>query len=204
MRRARIGISLLLALAVVGADISAAGAEPPGSGFTSGAAEAAFKAEILTEFPGGVFPSAEGPLCPETYTRTEGQYSVCYAELRIGSTWRLEGGQANLGPSGIAVRLSTQAHWRRAWAKCSLPHGAHGAPGTLTSNYNCGLHQVSDAYLVTVEIYPSIRMHLPVTAAGWQFTESAGFTSIGDFPVKKLGRTYVFTNAVGDSFRYTP
>jgi hypothetical protein len=204
MRRIRIGISLLLAAAVFAACVSAAAAEPPEAGFTSIAAEATFRAEILTEFPDAVFPAAEGRLCPETYTGTEGQYSVCYAEFQTGSTWRLEGGQAALTANGIAVRLATHAHWRRAWVKCSLSHGEHGAPGTLTSNYNCGLHQVSDAYLVTVEIYPSIRMHLPVSTAGWQFTESAGFTSLGNFPVKRVGRTYVFTNAVGDSFRYTP
>jgi hypothetical protein len=204
MRRVRIGISSLLTAAVFGACVSAATAELPGIGFTSVAAEATFKAEILAKFPDAVFPTAEGRLCPETYTGTEGQYSVCYAEFRTGSTWHLEGGQAALKANSIAVTLDTHAHWRRAWVKCPLPHGGRGAPGMLTSNYNCGLHQVSDAYLVAVEIYPSIRMRLPVTGAGWQFTESAGFTSLGDFPGKKMGRTYVFTNAVGDSFRYTP
>jgi hypothetical protein len=204
MRRVRVGISLLVAAAIVGAHVSAAAAEPPEIEFSSSAAEATLKAEILTKFPGAVFPSVEERLCPETYTGTEGPYSVCYAEFRTGSIWHLEGGQADLKENSITVRLYTHAHWRRAWMKCALPHSGLGAPGTLTSNYNCGLHQVSDAYLVTVEIYPSIRMHLPVSAAGWQFTESAGFTSLGDFPVKRLGRTYVFTNAVGDSFRYTP
>jgi hypothetical protein len=204
MRRVLVGTSLLVAAAIVGAHVSTATGEPPEIEFTSSAAEATLKAEILTEFPRAVFPSIEGRLCPETYTGTEGQYSVCYAEFRTGSTWHLEGGQADLKENSIAVTLYTHAHWRRTWVKCAFAHGGLGAPGTLTSNYNCGLHQVSDAYLVTVEIYPSIRMHLPVTAAGWQFTESAGFTSLGDFRVKRLGRTYVFTNAVGDSFRYTP
>jgi hypothetical protein len=199
----RVG-ALLIALAIVGAHVSAATAEPPEIEFTSSAAEATLKAEILTKFPGAVFPSVEGRLCPETYTGTEGQYSICYAEFRAGSTWHLEGGQADLKENGIAVTLYTDARWRRAWVKCALRHSGLGAPGTLTSNYNCGLHQVSDAYLVTVEIYPSIRMHLPVPPAGWQFTESAGFTSLGIFRVKRLKRTYVFTNAVGDSFRYTP
>jgi hypothetical protein len=204
MRRVGVGASLLVVVAIVGGQVSAAIAEAPKIEFSSSAAEATLKAEILTKFPDAAFPSVEGRLCPETYTGTEGQYSVCYAEFRTGSTWHLEGGQAELKENSIAVRLNTDAHWRRAWTKCVLPHSGLGAPGTLTSNYNCGLHQVSDAYLVTVEIYPSIRMHLPVSAAGWQFTESAGFTSLGDFRVKRLGRTYVFTNAVGDSFRYTP
>lgn len=204
MRRVHVSISLLAALVIIGTHVPTAVAEPSEVTFTSSAAEATLKAEILTKFPNAVFPSSEGHLCPETYTGPEGQYSICYAEFRIGNTWHLEGGQADLKENGIAVTLYTHAHWRRAWMKCVLPHGARGAPGTLTSNYNCGLHQVSDTYLVTVEIYQSIRMHLPVTAAGWQFTESAGFTSLGNFPARRLGRTYVFTNAVGDSFRYTP
>jgi len=204
MRRVGVGASLLVVVAIVGGQVSAATAEAPKIEFSSGAAEATLRAEILTKFPDAAFPSVEGRLCPETYAGTEGQYSVCYAEFRTGGTWHLEGGQADLKENRIAVKLNTQAQWRRAWVKCALPHGGLRAPGTLTSNYNCGLHQVSDAYLVTVEIYPSIRMHLPVSAAGWQFTESAGFTSLGDFRVKRLGRTYVFTNAVGDSFRYTP
>ncbi len=204
MRPVTVGASLLVAAAIMGAHVSAATAEPSEIQFTSSAAEATLKAEILTRFPGAAFPAVEGRLCPETYTGTEGAYSICYAEFRTGRTWHLEGGQADLKENSIAVTLYTHAHWRRAWVKCVLPHGGRGASGTLTSNYNCGIHQVSDAYLVTVEIYPTIRMHLPVTAAGWQFTESAGFTSLGDFRVRRRGRTYVFTNAVGDSFRYTP
>jgi hypothetical protein len=204
MRLVSIGTSLLLAAAIVGTHVPAATAEAPTVKFTSSAAEATLKAEILTRFPDATFPTAEGRLCPETYTGTEGQYSICYAEFQTGGTWHLEGGQAELKENSIVVELSTHAHWQRTWVKCVLPHGRYGAPGTLTSNYNCGLHQVSDAYLVSVEIYPSIRMHLRVSAAGWQFTESAGFTSVGDFRVKRLGRTYVFANAVGDSFRYTP
>jgi hypothetical protein len=202
MRWARVAAALV-ATTVIGGRVSAAGAESEAQ-FTSGAAETTFKAELLAEFPGAAFPAAEGRLCPETYTGTEGTYSICYAEFQVGGVWHLEGGQAGLKENSIAVTLNTNAHWRRAWVKCTLPHGEHGAPGTLTSNYNCGLHQVSDAYLVTVEVYPSIRMHLPVTAAGWQFTESAGFTSLGVFRVSRRGRTYVFANAVGDSFRYTP
>jgi len=204
MRRVRLGRPLLAALLLVGANAPTATAEPPETEFTSGAAEATLRSEILTEFPGAVFPSVEGRLCPETYTGTEGRYSICYAEFRAGGAWHLEGGQASVKENRIDVRLYTHAHWRRTWVKCALPHGGLGAPGALTSNYNCGLHQVSDAYLVTVEIYPSIRMHVPISSAGWQFTESAGFTSLGIFHVKRLGRTYVFTNAVGDSFRYTP
>jgi hypothetical protein len=203
-RMAGVATCFLLAATIIAASASTATAEPSATEFTSSAAEATLKDEILARLPGAQFPSDEGRLCPETYTGTEGQYSVCYAEFQSGGIWYLEGGQAALEGNSIAVTLSTHAHWRRAWVKCALPRGRLGAPGTLTSNYNCGLHQVSDAYLVTIEIYPSIRMHLPVTEAGWQFTESAGFTSLGDFHVKRRGRAYVFTNAVGDSFRYTP
>lgn len=158
------GTSLLVAAAIAGAQVSAATGEPSEIEFTSSAAEATLKAEILTKFPSAVFPSVEGRLCPETYTGTEGQYSVCYAEFRTGSIWHLEGADADFNKNSLAVTLYTHAHWRRTWVKCALPRGGLGAPGTLTSNYNCGFHQVSDAYLVTVEIYPSIRMHLPVSA----------------------------------------
>lgn len=204
MRCVGIAAPLLAAGAFMGTGASAAVAEPAQIPFTSSAAEATLRAEILTRFPDAAFPTVEGRLCPETYMGSEGEYSVCYAEFRTGETWHLEGGRASAKENGIAMTLSTHAHWRRAWVRCALPNNRVAAPGTLMSNYNCGLHQVSDAYLVTVEIYPSIRMRLPVTEAGWQFTESAGFTSVGDFHASRRGRTYVFSNAVGDSFRYTP
>lgn len=204
MKRVRVAAFLLLAGAATSTYVLAAAAQAAELPFTSDAAEAVLRPEILTRFPSATFPATEGRLCPETYMGAEGAYSICYAEFRSGNIWHLEGGRAALKENHISVALYTRAHWRRTWVKCALSHGAHGAPGTLASNYNCGLHQVSDAYLVTVEIYPSTRMHEPLTGAGWEFTESAGFTSLGDFHVRKQGRTYSFTNAVGDSFRYTP
>lgn len=205
MRKIVFGASLLLLCwMALGVGVAVAQLEPPLLHFSASAADAAFNGQILQHYPGATFPAAEGHMCPETYTGSEGEYSVCYAEFKTGSTWHLEGGQADSGPEGVAVKISTQAHWRRAWVRCPLPHGSHGAPGRLYSNYNCGREQVSDAYLVAVEIYPSIRMHQRVSEAGWQFTESAGFTSLGVFHAHRHGRTYVFSNAVGDAFRYTP
>jgi hypothetical protein len=205
MRKIVAGASLLLlSWATLGVSVAAAQYEPPLLHFSASAAEAAFDGQILQHYPGASFPASEGHMCPETYTGSEGEYSVCYAEFKTGGTWHLEGGQADSGPSGVTVKISTRAQWRRAWVRCPLPHGSHGAPGRLFSNYNCGRGQVSDAYLVTVEIYPSIKMHQPVKEAGWQFTESAGFTSLGVFHAQRHERTYLFRNAMGDAFRYTP
>lgn len=90
MRPVTVGASLLVAAAIMGAHISAATAEPSEIQFTSSAAEATLKAEILMRFPGASFPAVEGRLCPETYTGTEGAYSICYAEFRTGApgTWK--------------------------------------------------------------------------------------------------------------------
>lgn len=170
---------------------------------TSAAAGAAFKAEITKESPNAVFPRREGKFCPEIYSGSDGDYSICYAEYKIGKIWHLLGASATAKNGEIAFSFGTHANWRRKWVRCSL-RGAH-APGRLVSNNGCGRHQPeSDAYFIGDEVYPLVRLHRAVRAIGWQFTESAGFTSLGIYHVSKRGGTYTFTNAVGDSFRYKP
>lgn len=172
------------------------------SALTSNSATAAFRAAILADSPTAVFPANEGTLCPEIYSGSEGAYSVCYGEFETGDFWNIQGGQAKEEENGqIVFTYPTSAQWTRRWTKCRLER----APGTLTSNNNCGYHQPSDdPYLVWDELVPDIRFHRGTAPIGWQFTESAGFTSIGIFHGSKHGKTYTFSNAVGDSFRYRP
>jgi hypothetical protein len=171
----------------------------------SAAANSTFAAEIRAAHPDATFPSTEGSRCPEVYSREGLQYSVCFGEYRTGSTWHLDGGEAIERETSIGLTLYTHAAWRREWVTCSLGGFGVSVPGRLISNNNCGRHQPeTDPYFVAVEVYPSIRMHMRVTSAGWQFTESAGFTSSGVYHVRRAAQSYVFTNALGDSFRYTP
>jgi hypothetical protein len=78
-------------------------------------------------------------------------------------------------------------------------------PGRLTSNNGCGRGTIEDdAYLIAVEFGPQFFGRHRAPTLGWQFTQSAGFNSIGAFRGHKSGSTFVFRNAVGDSFKYTP
>src|ERR1035441_6484954 len=73
--------------------------------------------------------------------------------------------------------------------------------GTLIANNGCTKGPQSDAYFVSIEGYYAARFH-PGSSLGWQFVQSAGFTSLGVF--RRQGHSYTFTNAVGDSFKFTP
>jgi hypothetical protein len=96
-------------------------------------------------------------------------------------------------------------HWTRRWTSCSLRYGPEKAPGKLSSNNDCGRGwPQSDVYFVAVQMWPDIRDHLAVKAIGWSFTDSAGYELIGDLHVTRNGQTWTATNALGDSFRYTP
>lgn len=170
---------------------------------TSAGADATLKANILAESPNATFPPREGSFCPEIYESDEGNYSVCFAEYETGNTWNLVGGQATIKNDKVTLSYGTHTHWQRKWVNCSL-RGTH-APGKLISNNGCGRHQPeSDVYFTAVEVWPDIRLHYPVRAIGWQFVDSKGFASLGSYHTSKRGRTYTFTNAVGDSFRYRP
>jgi hypothetical protein len=157
----------------------------------------------MAEHPEATFPADEGTLCPELYSAGNGSYSICYAEYKIAGTWHLDGATATVKQNAITLSLIARTRWRRRWVKCNLR--LWHVPGTLVSNNNCGLHQPQvDAYFIWNEAYPGIRSHLAVHHVGWLFADSAGFNSIGRYHAHKIGRVYTFTNAVGDSFRYTP
>lgn len=176
---------------------SGAGAEA----LTPSSASAAFKTKILREAPEARFPSREGALCPETFEGSEGLTSSCFAEFTTGATWNLSGAAATSEDGHVVFSFLSSAHWKRRWVRCRLAR----APGKLLSNHRCGYGQPeTDAYFVWDELVPNIRFHHPLRSIGWQFTDSAGFTSLGIYRGAKNGRSYRFTNAVGDSFRYTP
>jgi hypothetical protein len=167
---------------------------------TPATASAAFRALILEESPDAVFPRKEGKVCPGVYGG--GKVSFCYAEYRTGRTWHLDGASAQLENGAVRVKPGTHAQWRRRWRRCRL---RHGTPGRLVSNNGCGRGTINDdAYLVEVELIGNIRIGKPLQPIGWQFTYSEGFGAIGIFHGRRSGRTLIFTNAVGDSFKYTP
>jgi hypothetical protein len=173
--------------------------------FTPANASAALKAHIIAEHPNAIFPAHEGLLCPEIYPNesTGQRYSLCYAEFKTGSVWHLVGAIAHEG-STITVDGLHDSRWHRHWATCSL-RGFSGGPqkvhGTLVANNGCDRGPQTDAYFIAIEGYYGGRFR-PRSSLGWQFVQSAGFTSLGVF--HRQGHSYTFTNAVGDSFRYTP
>ena len=159
-----------------------------------------FRAKLFAEIPEASFPRNEGKLCPRLYSNVEGSRSTCIAEFKVGDLWGLVGVVAT-NDEGIILSPLTSAQWTRRWVRCALA----SAGATLTSNNNCAYGQPeTDAQLVSRQVAPNIRFHHPTHPVGWQFTESSGFNSIGIYHGSKRGRSYQFTNAVGDSFRYTP
>jgi hypothetical protein len=171
--------------------------EPPLSTVT---AATGFRAKIVAESPEAVFPEGEGNLCSRIYSNAEGAHAVCFAEFRTAEGWNLEGVDA-ANSDGIILSPLTFARWTRRWIRCALPQ----AEGTLFSNNNCGYQQPeADATMVSSKVVPNIRFHHPTHSVGWDFTESSGFNGIGVYHGAKRGRNYVFTNAIGDSFKYKP
>jgi hypothetical protein len=174
---------------------------------TPSTASTAFKARIVAEHPDAVFPSREGLLCPEIYPdeKTEQEYSICYAEFRTGDVWHLVGTSAYREDNGT-ITFPNGLHdsrWHRRWVRCSLRgwQSNQKVSGTLIANNGCTKGPQSDAYFVSIEGYYAARFH-PGSSLGWQFVQSAGFTSLGVF--RRQGHSYTFTNAVGDSFKFTP
>ncbi len=169
---------------------------------TPAAASAAFRALISRRSPRAVFPGKEGKVCPKVYKGSEGKISFCFAEYRIGRTWHLEGASASLEAGEIRFRRGSHGRWRRKWRRCRLPRRV---PGKLFANNGCGKGTIeNDAYFVEAELLGNIRSGHPLRPIGWQFTFSAGFGSIGIYHGRRKGSGYVFTNGVGDSFRYVP
>jgi len=164
-------------------------------------ATAAFRAYISALHQSAVFPTKEGKVCPEIYS-VGGPYSLCFAEYRTSShTWHLDSALARLKGGIITFSHVTRGRWQRKWTHCSLrgQGGAPSKPGTLISNNDCGrAAPQSDAFFVTNGGATGSG------SIGWDFTQSAGFNSVGTYHQRMRGRTHVFTNALGDSFQYTP
>ncbi|GEM_PF-6366140 len=169
---------------------------------TSSTASRHFKANIFGQFPTAVFPAAEGKPCPEVFGEGSDQFSLCFAEYRTGKTWHFQGASAKLEAGEVAFSYPRHSTWQRKWRRCRLPRRV---PGKLLSNDNCGYGRPeSDVYLVDDELVADIRLHRALQPIGWQFVDSIGFDSLGRYTGKKRGGSYIFTNAVGDSFRYKP
>lgn len=211
VKRSTYVLLVLLALgASAGADAKTFPVNNPGNpGSLSPAGAARSMSAKLATRPGEPFSRRNGglaqPLCPRVEIFSG--HAQCVAQWRDGrATWwfalgTVTGGQiSNTNPSSEAT-IYELGHWTRRWVSCPL----HGSPGTLTSNNDCG-RQIpeSDAYFVQAELLGSIRSHRSVAVIGWQFTDSAGYSILGDYRISRHRGTYVATNGVGDSFRYTP
>jgi hypothetical protein len=192
-------IRLLLTAAVL--VIAALVVTSSASAFSSHQASAAFKQEILNRRPQAIIPTTEGQACPEELDLGGGPSSLCFVQFKDAGRWFLWGATAEPDGNEIAFSYPTKASWTQRWVSCRLAR----APGRLWSNHNCGYGQPeTDAYFVFDEVVPNIRFHHPLRSVGWQFTDSAGFDSLGHYVGKRSGKSLVFTNAVGDSFRYKP
>jgi hypothetical protein len=173
--------------------------------------------------PGKVWVYTTGgmsqPLCPQAEL-FEGRAS-CVVEWRDGArTWwyamatvdehqiqnNIYSGNNTVPEGGDAndeATIWSLHHWTRKWTTCSLR--GFTIPGTLTSNNNCGGDwPQSDAHLVGTQMWPDIRTHSGVDSVGWGFIDSAGYGLIGTLHAVRHGDTWTATNALGDSFRYTP
>jgi hypothetical protein len=173
---------------------------------------------------GAIIPASEGPACPPAILPEilKGG-ATCFAEYKRDDRWSLALGsvienhgtlESTIDHTGSWRRRRTvcrQHGWRVAGTNLHVPGASHN---TLVSNNDCGREGGdSDVYLVEQEmIFGCGRGSEPgrsgckvgAKVVGWQFTDSAGFTSIGVFPCRHHGPTYTCTNAVGDSFSYTP
>ncbi len=196
LKRALLGTAIAIsAILGSGAAVSASVHLTPGS------ASAAFKAKISEQFPTASFPPAEGQLCPEVFEYEDGPVSSCFAEYTTGGTWHFQGGSAEVQRGTITFSYPSHTTWHRTWHRCKL----HRVPGKLFSNDNCGFGRPeTDAYFVEAELSYNIQVHKPLRSIGWQFTNSIGFNSLGRYTGKRRGRSLIFTNAVGDAFRYRP
>ena len=174
--------------------------QPPPPKLTAKTARTTF----LAQMPVGIhIPPREGEPCPAVEI-FHGQ-SECYVEYRLAARWYLIGGVVRIKNRKLVVSRFSSGSWVRKWRRCSLR--GWPVPGVLTSNNNCGREGgESDAYFVGQEMWHGsvVNGHVSWLTPGWQFTDSAGFDSIGSFPCKLRRRTYVCTNAVGDSFKFTP
>ena len=195
--------------------------KPPAIKPTAQSASQAFTAQLPK---GASIPSAEGLACPGVDLSVILQgYASCFAEYSRGGRWHLASGDVSVRNNQLIGSIRNTGSWRRKWQVCRQ-HGWRVSgtnlwvPGstrdTLVSNNNCGAGAPqSDAYFVQQEmVYGCGRASIPGQSTcrvgtkyvGWQFTDSAGFGSIGTYRCSRRARTFVCSNAVGDSFKYTP
>jgi hypothetical protein len=101
----------------------------------------------------------------------------------------------------MSLGFRNEARWFRRWAPCPLK----GVSGALFSNNDCGYHQLeTDASFLISGVVPNIHRHHALHPVGWRFIGSAGFAPLGIYRARRAGGSYLFTNALGDSFRYVP
>lgn len=166
-----------------------------------------------------VIPRVEGPACPAVEVKTILQgYASCFAEYRWGGRWHLASGGVKEVNGDLRAKIAHTSSWRRRWTVCrETGWRVRGTnlvvPGarrnTLVSNNGCG--QGEDVYFVEQEMIWGCGpgslpnrggCHVGAREVGWQFTDSAGFDSIGIYRCKRRHLEFTCTNRVGDSFRY--
>jgi hypothetical protein len=173
---------------------------PVAKSLTTQAASRALRYKLLGESPGAHFLTGAGPLCPRIYSGHVPR-SLCFAEYQTGRLRTLVGYAVGGEGDQLSLRYRAEARWFRRWAPCPLSD----LPGKLSSNNDCGYHQPqNDEDLLRRQALAAIRGGRPLPSMRWTFAESAGFAALGFYRVTKSGGSYLFTNAVGDSFRYVP
>jgi hypothetical protein len=179
---------------------------------TSATMSAAF---VTTAVPAtAAIPSVEGRACPAADVSVILQsYASCFEEFHQGNRWSLASGSVVVDNNNeLAVQDLATTTWTRRWTRCSIAPELRALRirpiGTLMSNNDCGLKAPqSDAYFVGQEMTWAGRFVYPHgrnSEVGWQFTDSAGFDSIGIYRCSRQGSWAQCTNAVGDSFKYRP
>lgn len=173
---------------------------PVARSLTTQVASRALRYKLLAESPGARFLTRGGPLCPRIYSGHL-PHSLCFAEYQAGRLRTLVGYAVGGEGDRLSLRYRAEARWFRRWAPCPLTY----LPGKLSSNNGCGYHQPqNDEALLRRQALAEIRDGRPLPSIRWTFAESAGFGALGSYRVTRNGGSYLFTNAVGDSFRYAP
>jgi len=209
-----------LGIAFVATFGTAARAAPDLAGLTQAKADAAMRAYVLGKTPHAVPPSVELPLCPISEiddgesNPPPGQLEVlCIAEHHVGNIWGSVAGELMVRHGAIRFRMYADRTWTRRWVTCSKLHGWAAPLVFMQSNNDCGEHSYggNDWYLagglyVPVSFLsnnPRYRFD-PAGPAGWDWTNSAGY-SVGLYNrTARHGQVYTYTNDVGDSFRIRP
>jgi hypothetical protein len=173
---------------------------PVAKSLTTQTGSRALRNKLLAESPEARFLTRGGPLCPRIYSGHV-PHSLCFAEYQAGRLRTLVGYAVGGEGDRLSLRYRAEARWFRRWAPCPL----RDIPGRLSSNNNCGYHQPqNDEDLLRRQALAEIHNGRPLPSVRWTFTESAGFATLGFYRVTRSGGSYLFTNAVGDSFRYVP